>query len=193
MTQNKPAKHRKIDKQSIFKWIRYLLVMFVLIASVYAAFHYIPALAKYNHFVIGSGSMEPVLMVNDIVVINEEVPLDTLKAGDIVAFYADIRDNGVDEIVIHYLFSVTITDGVRIFRTKSAINDNVDAWELTDEDIIGLHVLTIPRVGRILMFIESPLGKIVIILDIVLIYLFIKILFAPIKKKHSSNSLPSEF
>ncbi|MDP3129822.1 MAG: signal peptidase I [Bacillota bacterium] len=183
MAKSKPSKPPKNAKQSFFGWIRYLLVMSALFGLGYAAFHFIPALAKYDHFVIGSGSMTPVIKVNDVVIINDQYPLDALKPGDIVAFYADIRDDGSEEVIIHYLNAVTVTDGIRTFSTQSAVSDSIDAWELTDEDIIGLHVMTIPRVGRLLMFVQSTIGKIVVIVDIVLIYLLLRFLFAPIKKK----------
>jgi signal peptidase I len=165
--------------------IRFLIGVGLILAIGYLLITYVPFFSKYDHYVIGSDSMEPVIMVGDVVIIDTTYDLDELHEGDIIAFYADIRQNGTIVVVVHYLYSITEVDGIRTFKTKPEISDSTDPWELVDADIVGLHVLTVPKVGPILLFAQSTIGRIVIIGDIVLIYLVLE-MFKPKKKKATS-------
>lgn len=179
---------KKLKNMKIFKkggLIRFLIGVGLILAIGYLLITYVPFFSKYDHYVIGSDSMEPVIMVGDVVIIDTTYDLDELKEGDIIAFYADIRQNGNIVVVVHYLDSITETDGIRTFKTKPEISDSQDPWELVDADIVGLYVLTIPKIGPILLFAQSTIGRIVIIGDIVLIYLVLE-LFKPKKKKETS-------
>jgi len=151
--------------------IKFVLSVVLIIALGYVVFNYVPFIAKYDHYVIATNSMEPVINVGDIVIINTDVTYEELEAGQIIAFYADIRGDGKEEVVVHYLYSVTTTDDVRTYRTQPEISEEVDPWTLTDSDLVGTHVGTIPKVGPILLFAQSTLGRIVLILDVVVIYI----------------------
>jgi len=161
----------------------------------YGLFHFVPGIAKYDFFSIGSGSMEPIIMTGDLVVIDSSVNLDDLLPGDIIAVDpgVDVNGDGINDVIVHYLDSVTTVDGVREYRTKPEISDDQDPWILTDEDIIGIYVLKISKVGSFLMFAQSTFGKIVLIADVLVIYALFEIIFADDKKnKNKKENLSVE-
>jgi len=168
------SKPTKKVHNNVYRWVRFLISIFLILAIGYVMLNYVPFIAKYDAFVIGSGSMEPVIMTGDAVIVDTNVSLDELKEGDIIAFYADIQGDETKEVIIHYLYSISEEDGIRVFNSKPAVSDNIDNWDLLDEDIVGIHVLTIPKVGSFLLFAQSTIGRIVLILDIVIIYIVVE-------------------
>ncbi len=180
---NKEIKSFKY-KKDLIEMIKFVISVILIITIGYVVLNYVPFIAKYNHYVIATNSMEPVINVGDIVIIDSDVDLDDLKEDQIIAFYADIRGDGNKRVVVHYLDSVTEEDGVRIFRTRPEIDDDIDPWKLKDADIIGNHVLTIPKIGPFLLFAQSTIGRIVLVADIVVIYIIISIAFPSKNKKN---------
>lgn len=191
-TEVLPVSTEKSNKKTskFLKGIRFFVSVALIFAVGYAILNYVPFIEKYDQYVIVSGSMEPVIMIGDAVIIDHSVDLNELNEGDIIAFNADINDDGVDEVIVHYLFSIEEIDGVRTFRTKPEISDDIDDWVLTDEDILGIHVKTIPNIGSFLRFAQSTIGKIVLVFDIVIIYLMIEIVTdSKDKKTKKENSI----
>lgn len=188
----KNAQSTKKPKKPIHKAFRFFLSVGLILAIGYVTLNYVPFIAKYDHYAIATGSMEPIIMTGDVVIIDNSVDVDDLETGQIVAFYADIRDNGTEEVVVHYLYSIEEIDGDNVYRTKPAINDRLDPWELTDDDILGVHVLTVKNIGSFLMFAQSTLGRIILIVDLVVIYLILEIFSSSKKKEKESKELELE-
>ncbi len=169
--------------KSLLEGLRFFLIVGIIYGIGYVILNYVPFFAKHEHYVIATGSMTPVIDPGDVVIIDNSVLLDDLVEGDIIAFRAVIDDSGEERVVVHYLASVVEDDeGVRTYQTKPHVSERLDDWELTDEDIIGIHVLTISNIGRLLLFAQSLIGRIIIIVDIVIIYYLFKILFKDKKK-----------
>ena len=166
----------------LIKFIASIVIIFVM---GYIVFNYVPFVAQYDHYVIATNSMEPVIDVGDIVIIDTDINLEELTEGQIIAFYADIRGDGVKRVVVHYLDEIKEIDGEVTYKTKPEISDSQDPWELTEDDIVGLKVLTIPKVGPFLLFAQSTIGRIVLLLDIAMIYLILS-MFPKKKTKDSS-------
>ena len=180
MEQEKNRLTKPNKKQS--KWIRFFLSVAIILGLGYVLLNYVPFIAKYQHYVIVTNSMEPVIMVGDVVIIDDSINPDDLVEGQIIAFYADINEDGTDEIIVHYLYSINNDGGQRTFNTRSeAGGDTQDPWTLTDDDIVGAYVLTIPNIGPFLMFAQSPYGKLILVADVVIIYILIE-MFSSKKK-----------
>jgi len=168
---NKEKKRRPLLKNGkVVGFVRFVLGVAVIIAIGYVVFNHVPFIAKYDPYVIVTDSMEPVINVGDIVIIDTDVAYEDLEPGQIIAFYADITGDGHRHVVVHYLQSVTTTDDGRAYRTKPEVSEDIDPWILTDSDIVGIRVGTIPKIGPILMFAQSTIGRVVIILDVLIIY-----------------------
>jgi signal peptidase len=174
-------KHPILTNKKIMGPLKFVLSVASIIALGYVLFNYVPFIAKYDHYVIATNSMEPVIDVGDIVIIDTDVNYEELEAGDIIAFYADIRGDGKQEVVVHYLASVTTGEEGRTYRTKPEVSEELDPWTLDDADLVGTHVATIPKIGPVLLFAQSTIGRIALILDVVLIYVLFS--FFPSTKK----------
>jgi len=186
MTKEKNVNNQKLNKKNT-SWVRFFLSVAVIIGIGYVVLNYVPFISKYDHYVIVSGSMEPIIMVGDVAIIDSSIQPEDISIGQIIAFHADINEDGIDEVVVHYLYSSTEVDGVMIYNTKPEVSDNVDPWDLHAEDILGVHVLTIPKIGPFLLFAQSTLGKITLVVDIAIIYLLIE-LFSTSKKNSTKKS-----
>lgn len=183
--QKKPS---FLKNEKVLGALKFVVSVVLIIALGYVLLNYVPFIAKYDHYVIVTNSMEPTINVGDIVIINTDVTYEELEAGQIIAFKADIRGDGREEVVVHYLFSVTETDGVRTYRSKPEISEDIDPWTLEDSDIVGTYVLKIPKIGPILLFAQSTIGRIVILADLVVIYALLSF-FPSTKKPKKPNSI----
>ncbi|MBN2540276.1 MAG: signal peptidase I [Bacilli bacterium] len=191
MEKEKNASTKPNKKQS--SWIRFFFSVAIILGLGYVLFNYVPFIAKYDHYVIVTNSMEPVIMVGDVVIVDNSITPDELVKGQIIAFYADINDDGTNEVIVHYLYSINNDGGQRTFNTISeAGGDTQDPWTLTDDDIVGAYVLTIPNIGPFLMFAQSTGGKIILAVDVIIIYVLIEMFSSKKKDKEQKEIETSE-
>lgn len=119
-----------------------------------------PAVSIYT---IVSPSMEPVIMVYDVILDTKIKDESSLKVGDIITFYSDTIDTG-GYTVTHRIDDIFESNGVRYYITKGDNNLERDSGIITFENIVGKCRLIIPSVGKIQMFITSKAGWALIIL-----------------------------
>ena len=99
--------------------------------------------------VVLSGSMEPTLSVNDLVIVREQ---DDYKVDDIVV------DQDGSMLVIHKIISVNGDEVI----TKGDANDAADA-PISSADIKGKAVFHLPYVGALIRFLKTPTGFVMLI------------------------------
>jgi signal peptidase len=118
-------------------------------------------LLKFRNYTILSGSMEPKYDPGDMVVIMKKNP-SKLKVGDIITFTMD------GEIVTHRIIEIT-EEG---FITQGDNNDVIDAEIITDENIIGKAIFSIPKAGFVAQFLSQ--GWVIALEMIILgVYIFL--------------------
>ena len=155
----------------------------------------------FKSFVVVSRSMEPVINVNDIVIVTK-VDDDELEVGDIISFYAylptiekDTQGNTIYQrsVVTHYLGELIQHNGETIIKTYGTSNAEgvFDTWtneqgiptELTTEDILGRVSFKIPWIGFILLLgiilTQNPIFFGLVVLNIVIIIVLIKVIRKP--------------
>lgn len=106
-----------------------------------------PSVFGVSTAVVITGSMEPAVSVNDMVVIHEQ---ESYEPGDIVSYESGSM------LVTHRVTAAT--DGGYI--TKGDAN-NTDDGEIAREAVVGKVVLVIPKVGYAIAFLQTPLGMLV--------------------------------
>jgi len=114
-------------------------------------------------------SMEPVIMDGDfIIVVNPK--LSELNPDDetIITFLADFDNDGDKEVVTHYLASVDVNGETRTYQTNG-YDKPIDSWVLTDDDILGVYLFKIPYLGKFVNFLKTPIGLIILSLNLVAI------------------------
>jgi signal peptidase len=104
--------------------------------------------------VVLSGSMEPVLHVGDVTVVQRVAPR-AARVGDVVTFKAP----GGGRITTHRVRAVRVAEHGRfVFTTKGDANNSLERWTLPADGQLSRAVYTIPLVGRALLLIHTPLG-----------------------------------
>ncbi len=105
--------------------------------------------------VVLSGSMEPTLSVNDVIIVRES---ESCNINDIVVY-----DNG-REMIVHRI----IEQNGDTLTTKGDANNTSDK-PISAEAVKGKVVFSLPYVGAAVKALRSPVGIIVIILTAVLL------------------------
>lgn len=109
-----------------------------------------PAIFGYSTAVVASGSMEPALSVDDLILNHTE---DSYGEGDIITF-----QNG-DSLTTHRIVEVT-DEG---YVTQGDANNTTDLDVVPLKAVIGRVVWAIPYVGSVLAFLKTPLGMVILI------------------------------
>ncbi len=121
-------------------------------------------------FTVETGSMSPKIEVNDMV-IARNFKHDELMVRDIIVFEVDIDPwlNNGKETVTHYIHDIFYEDGVRKYQTIRENGNLPDSWVLEDEDIMGLYVFHIPKLGMVQLFFRSPFGIATVAVNLIII------------------------
>lgn len=128
-------------------------------------------------FTVLSGSMEPSYHVGSVIYV-KEVAAEVLKSGDVITFMID-----EDTAATHRIVEVIPDEGdpaVLRFRTKGDANASEDGGLVHFRNVIGSPVLSIPYLGYIANYIQSPPGIYVAISGgaVLLILVFLPDLFS---------------
>lgn len=140
----------------IFRGIITLLLALLLAANVYnivmrRVFKVKqPSVLGFSSAVVLSGSMEPEISVDDMVIIRRE---SSYQPGDIIMY------EGEHSAVTHRV--VRIDDGAYITRGDA---NNADDPATPPEKVVGKVVMVVPGIGKIIGFMQSPFGMCVLIL-----------------------------
>ncbi|MBE5762329.1 MAG: signal peptidase I [Clostridiales bacterium] len=110
-----------------------------------------PTVFGFSSAVVMSGSMSGAIEVDDMVVIKEKSDYET---GDIITYFSG------NTLITHRVVEKT-DEG---FYTKGDANNTPDPKIVDRESIVGKVVLIIPRVGRLISFIRTPLGMFAMVL-----------------------------
>ncbi len=117
-----------------------------------------PSVFGYSSAVVISGSMSPTIEVDDMVIIHRE---DVYSRGDIIT-YKDGKS-----LVTHRIHEI-MEDG---YITKGDANNTTDGT-VSPDSVVGRVVLVIPKVGKLIFFLRTPLGMCGIVLIGVLLIEF---------------------
>ena len=164
----------KKHKKEVIDTLKFIMIIIIIIMVFKLVFAYVPPLNQYNAFIIQTGSMDPIITPDDIVIVKEINPED-IVVGDIMAFKVDIAEIN------------TFNDEL-IFKSKPHISDSQDRWTLEEKDLIGVYQFQINSLGNILSFAQSRVGIAFLLLDIIVISIGYDILF----KKQKTKDLNKE-
>ena len=128
-----------------------LVAMAVILAMLLAG----ARLVGLQAFTVLSGSMEPAYHVGSLIYVKGVDP-EKLESGDVITY----RMNG-NTVVTHRIIEVVPdeTGGTKVsFRTKGDANNVEDGALVPGENVMGSPVFTIPWLGYVSVFIQSPSG-----------------------------------
>ncbi len=173
-------------KISIKNIIFYIFIFFIstyIILEVFAPTKTVNILG-FKSYVIISPSMEPEIMVNDLIIIRK-VQEENLVVSDKIAFFVYIPELGKESTVTHYIADIVEIDGETVYKTQGANKDpgDYDIWEdefnniinITYDDIDGRVALVIPNLGHAVNILKDPISIGLIFINGFIIYLLIKV------------------
>lgn len=132
----------------------------------------VPGIFGYKPLIVLSGSMSPTFNYGDMIVV-KDVDTGTLKKGDIVSF-----KNSKKTITTHRINN--IVDGC--YETKGDANNSKDVGVVCPKDVVGKYSYKVPVLGTVIMFIQTPIGFIILMSLLILICINVY-LYEPKKKK----------
>lgn len=126
----------------------------------------------FTPLIVKSDSMAPTFYAGDLIIISA---CDTaaLQQGDVITFHTII--NNEYALNTHRIEAVTEEGGFRSYTTKGDNNAIADARLVTDSDIVGQYKLRVPVLGRVLTFLSSSMGFLIVIVLPMLLFLIYQI------------------
>jgi len=122
-----------------------LVVPFVIFA--------VPQVVGADHgFVILSGSMEPAISPGDVVIVDASA---AVGVGDVVTF-----DDGKQVPTTHRV----IGEEGGEYVTKGDANENADGRTVPADAVLGAVTLTIPLIGYVILWVNTPTGYVALVL-----------------------------
>ncbi len=113
------------------------------------------AFLGYQPMVVRSGSMVPRLGIGDVV-IADWIPVEQIHRGEIVTFNSAI---GVSGTVTHRVQTVSVSGDVVNVVTKGDANAGSEQWSARRGTLVGQVVLTVPRVGEVLVVLGASTAR----------------------------------
>jgi signal peptidase I len=110
-------------------------------------------------YIVQSGSMKPAIKTGSIVV---SLPSDNYFQGDVITFSP--RDKSNNLITHRVVFKKYTEESSPTYLTAGDANEDLDSWEITNANIIGKNVLTLPYLGYLANFAKTPQGFLILVI-----------------------------
>ena len=149
-----------------------LVLMLLVIAVIY-----VPKFLGFEPMIVLSGSMEPTYHVGSLLYV-KDAEEEEIEVGDAITFYID-----EDTLVTHRVVSIDEEAGT--YSTKGDANEVEDGNAIAFEDILGVPVFNIPKLGYLADKLSNTSGKIIYItiIVVVVILMYMADLIWPEEKK----------
>ncbi len=113
-----------------------------------------PSFFGYSLFRVMTGSMEPTIPTNSLIVV-KRTPAEDLAEGDVITFYS--RDPSLlGEPNTHRIVRFEEDGGKRRIYTRGDANNIEDRYPAMDEDVIGKVIYSSPGLGRFVRLVSNP-------------------------------------
>lgn len=129
------------DKVEIYKKKALRRMLYApILASLIVLVMLVSGIFTHTLIAIGSNSMAPIYNRGDAI-IYKKVDIETLREGEIIAF----KKSG--KILTHRIVKISKIDDKHVIQTKGDANNTPDAWEVTDDEILGVVNYSIKYIG----------------------------------------------
>jgi signal peptidase I len=123
---------------------------------------------EYPLAVVEGTSMNPTYLDGDLLILRGVAP-ETIAVDTVIVFHSPYE---IDKFIVHRVKQIVGTNGQIGFITKGDNNWTVDPWTVPAQNIVGIVIYRLPAiapVGRLLLAMQSPAGRIISGVLIVLI------------------------
>lgn len=130
----------------------------------------VSSLAGFTPMMVETDSMAPTFSTGDLILIKKTDPA-SLKEGDIITFHTIIENQYA--LNTHRIDSIVEQNGMRSYITKGDNNDIPDTHVIADGDIVGKYVGKVSGLGKVMKFLSSSVGfLVVIVLPLLLFFIY---------------------
>ena len=130
----------------------------------------VSSLAGFTPMIVETDSMAPTFSAGDLILIRKTDPA-SLKEGDIITFHTIIENQYA--LNTHRIDSIVEQNGMRSYITKGDNNDIPDTHVIADGDIVGKYVGKVSGLGKVMKFLSSSVGfLVVIVLPLLLFFIY---------------------
>jgi signal peptidase len=141
----------------VLNWLGILMLIAVVVPFVVFA---VPGVAGAGEsYVVLSGSMEPTISTGDVVLVDDVDPAD-VEERDVITYLRD----GADTPTTHRVVGINEEEGELSFVTKGDANEDPDAAPVAASEVMGRVVFTIPYIGYVIEFVNTPAGFISLVI-----------------------------
>ncbi|MFZ2226035.1 MAG: signal peptidase I [Candidatus Moraniibacteriota bacterium] len=160
----------------IFDLLKSVLTICTLLLAVWFLNVHFNFFGNYEPFLVQSGSMEPIIMIGDIVLVQDR---PSYAINDIVTFR-----NETGRVITHRIVAMEQKqDGT--YATKGDANQAGDSNSISEEQIVGKVVFTIPKLGFAISFAKSRWGLIILLIIPAIFFILDELL----KLKRNANAV----
>lgn len=135
----------------MIRLFNHLAVTAVVMLAAITVFIFLAPNLGYHVETVTSGSMQPALATGSVIVTGP-APAEQIKAGDIITF------RGENGLTCHRV--VMVQEPSARFITRGDANEDTDQALVTPDLITGKVIFSIPLIGYLSHFINTPLGLI---------------------------------
>lgn len=136
-------------------------LLIILVATPLVVF-IVPQLLGLEAYVVTSGSMEP-SVPEGAILYNQDLVTSQLEVGDVITYIPNPNQSDADRIT-HRIIRVNQTEDSRQFKTQGDANLDPDPGWVSDYQIIGQELFTIPYLGYMVRFLSSPITLILLLI-----------------------------
>lgn len=150
------------------------ILLIVLIAVVILMFNArlsgeAPSVFGYQIFRVSSGSMEPELMIGDVILV-KKADVEDIQKGDIVTYKGE-EDDFANKFITHKMIEdPQYIDGEYVFKSQGIVEGALPDPVWYEDQLLGEFVCKIPFIDSIYSFFLKPYGLMTFILVIVLLF-----------------------
>lgn len=159
--------HKKVTKK-IFKYIILNVLIILFIINLILSFEENTHILGIYMFNIVSGSMEPTLGINDVVVVQKCEP-SQLEIGDIITFQQNERT------ISHTILDITEEKGSIKFKTKGDNNKIPDPDLVEEGQVYGKVLFKIDKIGKAISYIQNARGFINVAIFAVIVFILVSL------------------
>ena len=148
-----------------------LIALIVLVASMFFARFSgrSPSVFGLHFYRVATDSMEPTLMVGDVIVV-KETPADDLAKGDIVTYKALVGEMAGQEITHRVVTDPEVSDGRYTYQTQGDASGAPLDPKITYDQIVGRFVCKLPIIDKLYSFFLTPFGLIAVVALIIVLF-----------------------
>lgn len=167
MKKNKVFRIIKLIK-NIICWTLIAVLVFTLVLFFMSRINgSTPSVFGYSIFRVSSGSMEPELMVGDIILDKTVDNPEDLKVGDVITFKSS--DYG-DLLVTHKVIKAPYEENGKLMLQTKGIANEVEDKPISVDNVKGIMICKVDYLDTVYNVFLSPWGLLILIALIVIIF-----------------------